>query len=412
VVFRPVVALLFALALCACDGTVDSLGHNGPGGIVLKPISGPASYPNAFRDVLGKTDVEIAAKIAATFDQLFHGAGNQTIYFPEGTDQAYIQDVLHGDVRTEGIGLGMMVTVQLNKRDEFDKLWRYAKTRLDAGGAAAGYFKSRCDTPTGAIDCLDPYGQQQFLMALLLAKERWVEPLPGGHDYGADAIKLLDVMRYKQDANGGIVDGVTNMFDATTRLAFDEPDVGSANTGRPSIALPAYYDLWAQATGDPYWTNAASSARAYLQRSAHPMTGLLPVRALFDGTAVTASGTYQPEAYRAQINMTLDEIWSGGRGTNEWNVEASDRLLTFFSGQGVMTYGSSFQLNGMLINPAHNPALVAVNGTTALIATRADRAAYIGAVWDMMTPIDAPRYFIGIMQLVSLLILAGQFQVF
>ena len=255
-VFRRVVALVFTL--CACDGTVDSLGHNGPGGIVLKPISGPASYPNAFRDVLGRTDAEIAAKIEATFDQLFHGDPvNQAIYVQEGTDQAYIRDVLHADIRTEGIGLGMMITVQLNKRDEFDKLWRYAKTRMDAGGPAAGYFKSRCDTPTGAIDCLDPYGQQQFLMALLLAKERWVEPLAGGHDYGADAIKLLDVMRHKQDANGGIVDGVTDMFDPDTRLAYDEPDVGSANTGRPSIAMPAYYDLWAQATGDPFWTHAA-----------------------------------------------------------------------------------------------------------------------------------------------------------
>ena len=34
-----------------------------------------------------------------------------------GTDQAYIQDTLHGDMRTEGIGLAMMIAVELDKRD-------------------------------------------------------------------------------------------------------------------------------------------------------------------------------------------------------------------------------------------------------------------------------------------------------
>src|SRR5258708_16675168 len=123
--------LWLALPAASCGKTVDSLGFNSGGAIPLGPLTGPPSYPNAFHDRLGKTDAEIAAKIAAAFDQLFHGDPlTQAIYVPVGSDRAYIQDVLHNDVRTEGIGLGMLIAVELNKRDELDRLSNYAKSTL------------------------------------------------------------------------------------------------------------------------------------------------------------------------------------------------------------------------------------------------------------------------------------------
>src|SRR5262249_2767303 len=137
------------------------LGYDGPGGIVLHPITGPAVYPNAFRDLMNKSDADISTKINATFMQLFHGdAGTQAIYFPVGTDQAYIQDILHGDVRTEGIGYGMLIAVELDKRDEHDRLWTYAKSTLQVmSGGAAGYFQSYCEAAGGAwTPGPDPFG--------------------------------------------------------------------------------------------------------------------------------------------------------------------------------------------------------------------------------------------------------------
>src|SRR6185503_4408181 len=102
-------------------------------------------YPNPFRDVLGKSEAEIAAKISAAFDQLFHGGTGETIYSPSGTDAAYIRDIYHDDIRTEGMSFGMMVAVQLNARTEFDRLWTYAKNTLRIErGANTGYFRSWC----------------------------------------------------------------------------------------------------------------------------------------------------------------------------------------------------------------------------------------------------------------------------
>jgi oligosaccharide reducing-end xylanase len=249
---------------------------------------------------------------------------------------------------------------------------------------------------------------EQFVMALIFAHDRW--PTTGASNYGQDALALLEVLRHKQDQNGGIVDNVTDAFDDPTALAYDVPDVTAAGITRPSIEMPGYYALWAQAVADPFWSRAAAAARAHWARTAEPTTGLVPVKATFAGEAVAGAGsdTYQPEAYRAQIHMVLDTIWIGAV---PWEVTEADALLGFFSGEGIDSYGSAYTLTGSVLTAAHDPSLVAVNGTTALIATTADRASYVDRVWNMPTPIGVPRYYQGILYLLSLLSLGGQMRV-
>jgi oligosaccharide reducing-end xylanase len=413
-------ALTIALASCAlasCTSTVDSVGYNGvDGGIHLRPVTGPKTYPSPFKD-LGMTDADITSKIQMAFMSLFHGdPSTQAIYFEVQPDKAYVQDILHNsEVRTEGIGLLMMVCVELDKRDEFDRLWRYASGVLEyKDGARTGYFQSTCDMAMGTQVCLDPYGEAQMTTALIFANDRWGSTT-GTIDYGAGAVALLDVMRHKQDENGGIVSGITDTFDAKSGLPFDEPVawIAAAQIGRPSIVMPAYYDLWAQATGDAFWTRAAAAARAYWQKTAYPTTGLMPVRATFAGEMVQDWNTFQPESYRAQINMALDQIWSqGGLDTPyTWNRKEANLLLAFFSKVGINMYGTSYTLDGTLINPARENALVAVNGVSAMLATSIDRAMYVNQVWNLPIPTLVPRYYQGILYLTSLLILSGQYQV-
>ncbi len=264
-------ALPALCALASCGRTVDSVGYNGAGGVHLNKVTGPATYPNPFKD-LGKTDAEVAVKIADTFQKLFYGDPNlQAIYVPMGTEQAYIQDTLHLDRRTEGIGLAMMICIQLDKRAEFDRLWTYADTQMkQIDPPRSGYFESRCDTLTATtMPCDDPYGEQQMVTALIFAHDRWGSKT-GPVDYEAGAVALLDVMRHKEDENGGVVGGITDTFDSTTALPVHLPEVMFAGVGRPSIVMPAYYDLWAQATGDPFWTQAAAAAPQLLEEVGAP----------------------------------------------------------------------------------------------------------------------------------------------
>jgi oligosaccharide reducing-end xylanase len=408
-----VAAAFVSLVVAACSGTTDSLGWNGASGTVLHPVAGPATYPNAFRDSLGKSDAEIADKIATVFTQLFHGDASmqQPIFVTVGDDQGFIQDVLHMDVRSEGMGYAMIVAVELDKRDEFDRLWRWSKANLEyTDGFKEGYFLSSCDVTGGTIPCIDPFGYEQFATALLFADHRWGST-SGDIDYGMDFKLLLEVMRHKQDLNGGIVQGITNTFDGVTGLPFDQPYVSVAGQSRPAIAMPAYYELWAQAVADPFWSRAAAAARVYWQRSANPSTGLWPVRAYFDGTPVPGGDSYAAESYRAQLNMVLDQIWFGPQ---DWEVQQANRLLSFFTGVGLDKYCATYSLDGTKCNDTnHSAALVATNGATALVAdSSGTRDTMIMTVWNMTTPTGLPRYFDGIMEMLALLVLGGQYRVY
>jgi len=421
---RARLALLLRLALAGvtagCSSTTDSLGQDEsavtPSSSKPKseliPLLGPDSYENPFHDLLGLTTQVIDKRVEATFQQLFHGdPDSEAIYFATGDDEALIKDVYHDDTRSEGVGLAMLITVELDKREEFDKLWTYAKRELRyAMGSNTGYFRSYCDTVTsGSVGCVDPYGAQQFAMSLIFAHDRWASA--GTIDYRADALDILDVMLHKQEQNGGVSeDGVTNTFDTETELVFDVPNTSAASRTRPSILMPAYYDLWGQATGNPFFGSAAESARNFFPLVANDKTGLMPLRAYFDGTPVPGADTFTPEGYRVFPNLVLDQIWTQG---GAWEVTEFNRVLAFFVDQGIDSYGTSYQLDGTPTLTAREAALVAVNGVTALRSTIAaqSRQDFIQAVWDQPTLTGTGRYYPGIMQLFALLVLSGKMQV-
>jgi oligosaccharide reducing-end xylanase len=411
----PLAALLvpaLAVALSACDGTTDSLGYDGIRATDLGRLTPPATYPNVLHDWLGKSQTEIDAKITATWNQLFYGdASTQAIYFPVGTDKAEIRDTFHNnDIRTEGFGYAMMIAVQLDKRTEFDRMWTYVKSTLSypMTNPNGGYFQSSCDSvpPAGPVSCNDPFGHGQFVTALLFARDRW--GILETHDYAADAAALLDVMRHKEDINGGIVNDVTNTFDMDTALAYDVPEVQAAGVSRPSVVMPAFYELWGQATKDPFWTRAATAARAYWKRAAHPTTGLFPSRAKFDGTPIENWDTFDSESFRAQINMALDWIWFA---REPWEIENADRMLTLFTSKGMTTYGGEYRLDGIMLNSLRDYALIAANGPTAMISTHVNKKAYVTDVWNMAIQTGPARYFSGLLHLTALLILSGQYKV-
>jgi len=248
------------------------------------------------------------------------------------------------------------------------------------------------------------------LTALIFAHDRWGSTTT--IDYETEALELLNVLRHKEDENNGVVDSVTNTFDVSSGLPWDVPaaDAASQSFGRPSIVMPAFYDLWADATRDGFWRRAAVAARGYWQRTAHPTTGLMPVRARFDGADVPNWDNFLAEAYRAQINMALDQIWAHG-AADGWEISEADQLLKFFSSKGIESYGATFTTDGMQIDGDRDNALVACNGVTAMIATRIDRNSYVNDVWALPPPVGMGRYYSGILGLTALLMLSGQYTI-
>ncbi|MEI9950435.1 MAG: glycosyl hydrolase family 8 [Pseudomonadota bacterium] len=400
---------LLASALSGCSGTLDSLGTDAAAHGSLGSITGPPSYPNTFRSLLKKNDGEIANKISAGFDQLFHGdPTTQAIYYEMADDHALIYDVLHNDVRTEGIGLAMLITVELDKQDEFDRLWRYSKdVLLERSGPAQGYFSSLCNEGTQGTPCFDVYGMQQFVLALMLANNRWQSST--AQPYANDALALLDLLQNKEVANGGVVAGIASAFDPTTHLVREEPTLAAAGYTRTALEMPAVYELWAQATGNAFWNDAADAARAHLLAASDATTGLWPIRSYFDGTPVADSSTFTAQAYRTHLNLAMDALW-GTAGAGQTAV--ADRVLGFFNEQGLDKYGQTFTLDGTPIDANRAQALISVNGALAVASSRTDRVQFVEAIWAQAIPSGDNRYYDGLLYLMSLLVLSGQLRVY
>lgn len=444
--FRPG---LFGVALgvsTGCTSTVDSLGKDKAPVVAnqlppsLAPLHGPDTYENVFKENVKPaapaqtlTSDDVDTRVEAVYQQLFHGDDGSSIAIfraePGTDDEASIYDAYHNDVRTEGMGIGMLVSVELNHQTEFDQLWNYSKRELmQLSGPSSGYFHSFCDNTAMPNSCLDPYGMEMFAMSLIFAHDRWRTSTIDGIDYQADALALLDVMLHKEQENGGIVEGYTNTFDSETFLVFDEPKQAAASRTRPSILMPAFYELWYQATGNTVFSQAADAARDFFQSAADPNTGLMPLRAYFDGEAVSDSSTFQTEAYRVFPNMVLDQIWNP---VNPWYTSEFNRTLAFFVRQGIEKYGSAYYLDGTPVadKTDHEIALVIVNGVTAsgipnsslpaanmtpsqATISASDKQHYIQDVWDTDIPSGSTRYYPGIMQLFAMCVLSGKMQVY
>jgi oligosaccharide reducing-end xylanase len=81
--------------------------------------------------------------------------------------------------------------------------------------------------------------------------------------------------------------------------------------------------------------------------------------------------------------------------------------------QGIDSYCKTYSLNGSTcLDPNLDAAHIAANGALASVATLPGRLAFVQAVWDLVPPEGAIRYYPGILHLVSLLILSGQFRVY
>ena len=84
-------------------------------------------YPNLFL-AAGYSQDQVDQRLADLWHTYFEGnLENERLYYEVGKDMAYILDVEYNDVRSEGMSYGMMLCVQLDKQEQFNKLWKWAK---------------------------------------------------------------------------------------------------------------------------------------------------------------------------------------------------------------------------------------------------------------------------------------------
>jgi oligosaccharide reducing-end xylanase len=208
---------------------------------------------------------------------------------------------------------------------------------------------------------------------------------------------------------GGIA---TDMFDPETKQVVFVPSGRNSTYTDPSYHLPAFYELWAlwAAEDNDFWAEAAEESREFFHRAAHPETGLMPDYAQFDGTPTGGEhADFRFDAWRTLANVAVDFAWFG---KDPWQAEQSDRVLRFLESEGVDFYGNQYTLEGTALSGDHSTGLVGMAAVAALAADPALGEPFVQALWNTGIPRGQWRYYDGLLYLMALMHVSGNFQVY
>lgn len=272
-----------------------------------------AGYRNVFAE-MGKSEEEIQAKLKNAVHDFFYG--EDRVYFTSGDDMGYMEDTGNHDARTEGMSYGMMMCVQMDMKEEFDRIWKWAKTYMYMDeGYNEGYFAWSCQTDgTKNANGPAPDGEEFFAMALFFASHRWGDG-QGVYNYSHEAKEILRACIHKGE-NGRV--GVP-MWNRENKQILFVPGIDYTD---PSYHLPHFYELfaqWAYEEDRPFWAEAAKASREFLVRACHPVTGMNAEYAEFDGSPMSRPipwtkdrhDRFYSDAYRTVANIGLDYEWCG-----------------------------------------------------------------------------------------------------
>ena len=279
----------------------------------------------------GISDEDARRECENIFQTLFYGSDEDRVYHPAGDDMGYMEDTGNHDARTEGMSYGMMMCVQTDHKEEFDRLWKWAKIYMyQTEGVQAGYFAWSCATDGSKnAEGAAPDGEEYFAMALIFTGNRWGNGT-GIFDYHKEAAALLHTMARKGS-------------DGTAGRAMFDPDnhyirfVAELDFSDPSYHLPHFYRIYADYAlpGDrEFYLEAENARREYWKKCCHPVTGLSAEYAAYDGSPFTGMQDifgrhdwYYSDAYRTMINVALDAVWNG---ESAWAKEEAEHILAFF----------------------------------------------------------------------------------
>jgi endo-1,4-beta-D-glucanase Y len=413
-----------SLALMLAMPVEAALAATPPTGAATAGAVESGVYRNLFREWRpGLDEAAVDARLQLYWQSLFEGDEESRVYYPGAANAdgptGYILDVGNEDVRSEGLSYGMMIAVQMDRRDVFDALWNWAYSHMRyASGPREGYFRWQCTRtgcPRDAVPASD--GEEYFATALFFAAHRWGNR-EGVYDYESQANAILEAMLHKEEMNGGVVDGVTNMFDHDARQVVFVASGRFAEFTDPSYHLPAFYELWARwARGwngrrdedRAFWREAAQVSRSFFDRAAHPETGLTPDYAEYDGTPRVRQGheDFRFDAHRTAVNWAVDQAW-WGRDPNA--IERTDRLQAFFEREGMDRYVNQYRIDGTPLSSERSTGLIASNGAASLAASHSRRHLFVAALWALDPPRGRWRYYNGLIQFMAMLHASGRFR--
>lgn len=365
-------------------------------------------YPNLLKEA-GLTEADIDKKINEVFHTMFFDE-NERFYFELGDDKGYMMDTGNLDARSEGMSYGMMMAVQMDRKDIFDRLWLFSKTHMyQSDGQYKGYFawsvtsdgKKNSEGPA-------PDGEEYFALALFFASSRWGDG-KAPFDYSTQAREILKHMIHQAE----LVPNGSPMWDLDTHYIKFVPE---STFSDPSYHLPHFYELFADRAYEEdkdFFRKAAKESREYLKLSCHPVTGMASEYAEYDGTPkrLFHDGQFYSDAYRVAMNIGLDGAWF--QKDNELGFIV-DKLQAFFSEKTKLNEYDNYLIDGTSIGqPALHPvAIIATNAAGSLAAKGKYKMEWVKNFINTPLRKGDRRYYDNCLYFFCLLMLGGRYRIY
>ncbi len=372
-------------------------------------------YRNLFAEI-GISKEEIERRLWEIRDYYFYGGEDEKVYFPVGEDMAYIMDTGNNDARTEGMSYGMMICVQLNMKEEFDRLWKWAKTYMwTAEGWHEGYFAWSVATNGIKNDNGPaPDGEEFFALALFFAAHRWGNG-EGIFNYEEEAKAILRACLHKGE-NGR--QGVPMWNQENGQILF----VPGIDFTDPSYHLPHFYELfalWADEEDREFWKIAAKVSRQYLKIACHPKTGFSAEYAEFDGSPMSRPlpwttdrhDWFFSDSYRTAANIGLDYEWFG---TDEGQRGVADRIQDFLMEDCRKGRYYIYEVDGSIAVEEFvlHPVAITATVAQASLASKSEHCQeWVETFWKLPLRTGARRYYDNCLYFFAFLALSGNYRI-
>ena len=379
-------------------------------------------YRNLFAE-LGYKQKDIDKKLKSVFESVFYGPDK--VYFEVGDSMAYISDIKNHDVRTEGMSYGLMIAVQFDRKDIFDRLWRWGKKYMQhQEGPLKGYFAWSCKTD-GTRNAQGPAsdGELYYVTSLIFASNRWGNST--GINYLAEAQNILDCSMQKIG-----MERVAPLINLEHQLITFTPDPFGGRFTDPSYHVPAFYEVWARWAEDgrsEFWRACARKSREYLHKSIHPVTGLNPDYNNYDGTLLGSKrvigDAFRFDSWRVPMNIALDYSWACA--DRKWQQEYGNKIQNFFYSQGIDSFVDQYNVDGTTVTELlgaggykklrHSLGLVATTAAVSLVCTHDKSREFVDRLWNVKhVPYDDgyfDAYYDGLLRMFAFMHLSGNYRI-
>ena len=371
-------------------------------------------YHNLFLEA-GFGEDEIERRLEEIWHTFFYGKEDERIYYPAGDDMGYLCDTGNDDARTEGMSYGMMICVQMDRKEEFDRIWKWAKTYMWMDrGVNEGYFAWSCGTD-GSKNAYGPApdGEEFFAMALFFASHRWGDG-EGIYHYSAQAREILKACLHKGE-NGRPGQPMWNHDNH--QILF----VPGSDFTDPSYHLPHFYELfalWADEEDRAFFREAARASREYLAAACHPETGFSAEYAEFDGTPMSRNlrwtesrhDWFYSDAYRTAANIGLDYEWFG---IDCGQRAAADRIQNYLFEAGETGDYHTYEVDGRIADPAvlHPVAITATTAQASLASRSPHRLEWVRRFFRLPLREGKRRYYDNCLYFFAFLALSGRYRI-